>query len=142
MLSGIILIIFLLLSTVTDLKEKKIYLKLSVIFFIAGILLDSFNLNISLYDAIFAMTIGFALIGISFLTREKIGIGDGIIFCVTGVYLGFWGNLFLLTAAFFLSACFSAGALILRKADRTSRIPMLPFILIPAIYEIFVMGAL
>ncbi len=134
--------IFLIISAFTDFKERKIYLHIAVLFFIAGMLINIMKLNINLVDAICGMSIGFLLIGLSFITEEKIGKGDGIVFFVTGVYLGFFGNLLLLAMSVFLCACFSAGALIMKKADRNSRIPMIPFLIFPALYEIIMAGGL
>ncbi len=128
--------IFLIISAVTDLREKKIYLKYAAVFLVLGMSLNITGFNIGVGDAAFGMAIGFALIGLSFITGEKIGFGDGIVFSVTGAYLGFFGNLLLLSMSVFLCACFSTGALIIRKADRNSRIPMIPFLLVPALYEL------
>ena len=141
MLSGILLIIFLLISAITDLKYKKIYMHFSMPFAIAGILLDIAGLNLSIEDSLFGMSLGFLLIGTAFITKEKIGMGDGIVFSVTGIYLGFFGNLFLLTISLFLCACFSVIALAAKKADRNSSIPMMPFLILPAVYEVIAMGA-
>ena len=140
MISGILLLLFIILSAITDVRYKKINIQTSIIFFLAGMVLNLSGLNISLQDGIFGMSIGFLLIGLSFASGEKIGLGDGIIFTVTGVYLGFFGNFLLLSLSLFLCACFSAGALIFRKADRNSRIPMVPFLIIPAICELTMMA--
>lgn len=135
-IAGILLILFLITSAISDIKEKKIYLKNIVIFFIIGILINILNLNISIIEALLGMTIGLFLIGLAYLTGEKIGRGDGMVFAVTGVYLGFWGNLLLLLMSMMLCSFFSVIFLIARKADRNTRIPMVPFLLLPAFYEV------
>ena len=47
---------------------------------------------------------GLLLLGISVVTEEAMGKGDGWFFLVSGLFLGFWKNVFLLTGGLFL--CF------------------------------------
>ena len=58
---------------------------------------------------------GLLLLGISVVTEEAMGKGDGWFFLVSGLFLGFWKNVFLLTGGLFL--CFPVAG----TADLTGR---------------------
>jgi leader peptidase (prepilin peptidase)/N-methyltransferase len=62
------------------------------------------------------------------MTGGKIGMGDGILLCVTGIGLGFWNNLELFGVALFLAAVLSIILMILRVVDRKKSIPFIPFL--------------
>jgi leader peptidase (prepilin peptidase)/N-methyltransferase len=68
----------------------------------------------------------------------KIGIGDGVLLCATGLGLGFWSNLELFAIALLLAAVISIVLLTFRLADRKKSIPFVPFLLLG---YVFVMAA-
>ena len=73
------------------------------------------------------MSLGSLLLGLSVLTKEGIGRGDGWFFLVSGIYLGFWKNLLLLWGSLML--CFPVSLfLFLRGRGKGYRIPFLPFV--------------
>ncbi len=74
--------------------------------------------------------VGVALLGISRLTDGAFGAGDGIFFIITGLYLGFWKNLLLLSSSLF--ACSIAGLFCLaweKKKGNDYRKKTLPFLI-------------
>ncbi len=62
-------------------------------------------------------------------TKESVGFGDGLMFVVTGIYLGLWKNLLLLLGATAICAVFGAVLLITKRAKRNDRLPFAPFVL-------------
>jgi leader peptidase (prepilin peptidase)/N-methyltransferase len=74
------------------------------------------------------------VIFISRITGGKIGMGDGLLLCVTGLGLGFWGNMELFAYALFAAAAVSVILLILRLADRKKSIPFVPFLLLSYLF--------
>jgi leader peptidase (prepilin peptidase)/N-methyltransferase len=82
--------------------------------------------------------IGVGLLLCSLLSHESIGRGDGYLFCVTGIYLGFWNNLFLLVVASVLSGIGALILLIAKRCAKTAQIPFVPFVL--AAYLILLLG--
>ena len=65
------------------------------------------------WELLWGCLIGAALLGISRITEGALGEGDGLFFMVSGLYLGFWRNLFFFVASLFL--CSMAGVVFLAR---------------------------
>ena len=130
----VILLGLLILCSIQDLRTKKIGLWILILG--GGILcaMIPFQNSIALYDRIGGMAVGVTVILISLATGGKIGMGDGLLLCISGLGLGFWSNLELFALALFLAATVSIGLMIARLADRKKSIPFVPFMLIGYIF--------
>jgi leader peptidase (prepilin peptidase)/N-methyltransferase len=83
----------------------------------------------SIWILLAGCSIGAALLGISRLTEGALGAGDGIFFVITGLYLGFWRNLLLLSSALFLCSMAGLACLIWEKGKGNNcRKKTLPFL--------------
>ena len=72
--------------------------------------------------------LGLLLLGISVVTEEAMGKGDGWFFLVSGLFLGFWKNVFLLTGGLFLCFPVAVWLMIGRWGKNTGiKLPLLPF---------------
>ena len=80
-------------------------------------------------ELLLGAAVGFAMLGIGFLTREKIGYGDGAIVAVSGIFLGFTENLEMLCIALILLELMALFLIVVRKKGRRYRIPFCPFLL-------------
>lgn len=94
--------------------------------------------SMSLYSRTGGVAVGGVVILISLTTRGKIGLGDGLLLCATGLGLGFWGNLELFSIALLLATIISILLLILRLADRKKAIPFVPFLFIAYVFLLIV----
>ena len=75
------------------------------------------------------LMIGLCMVGISFLSKEQIGIGDGVVTGMLGCLLGARGCLVMLCIASCLMAVISIGILILKKGNRKTTLPFVPALL-------------
>lgn len=132
----IIMGIMLLLCGVQDAIKKKIYIWFIIIGTLLIIVCIPFCNTYALFDRIGGVAIGISVIVISFVTKGKIGLGDGALLCVTGLGLGFWGNLELFALGLLFAAIISIGLLIFRLAGRKKSIPFIPFLLISYVFLI------
>lgn len=77
--------------------------------------------------------IGVILLMLSKMTEGAVGPGDGMLFFITGIYLGFWKNVMLLWGSLLLCSCWGIGLLAVRQikwtAGKRTEIPFLPFVL-------------
>ncbi|MBO6111797.1 MAG: prepilin peptidase [Lachnospiraceae bacterium] len=130
MLINTFLGIFLIICSITDIKFKEIRLNILIVFALAGVVLFFIYRPVSLFEEIMGLFTGLVFIGLWALTEGKIGLGDGLLMTVTGIYLGGRENAFMVMTAMLLSAVFSIVILILKKGDRNARFAFAPFILI------------
>lgn len=125
----IVIMLILLTCGIQDLLKKKIFLWSIFTGAVLTAICVPFCNNISILDRLGGIIIGITVIIISIATKGKIGLGDGLLLCITGMGLGFWGNLELFATALFFAAVLSIFLLILRLADRKKSIPFVPFLL-------------
>lgn len=129
MIYHIVTLAFLTVNSVTDLKNKRVYLAVSVVFAIAGIIINIIFRRHSFISILLSLGIGVILIFISKVTREAIGMGDGIIILVLGVLNGAYENLLISLYGFLISFLVSTFLLITRKLGRKDKIPFIPCLL-------------
>lgn len=112
-----------------DIRKKKLSVTYILLFGIGGVLLHLFCPVCSIYSILCGTMLGVAMMFASLVTQGKIGIGDGILLVVTGVYLGGAGNLELFFTGLLLAACWSLGMLVLGKKKGKEEIAFVPFLL-------------
>lgn len=122
--------ILLVYSAVTDIKRREISGKALLIFGILGILCAVFGIKNTFWDTFFGVSTGILLVVISLLTKGELGMGDALLICVTGVYLGFVKNVQLLAIAMIMSGVFAIGMLIRCGKNKNIKLefPFVPFI--------------
>jgi len=124
------LIIFaiLLWNAVHDIKYKTIIPSSLVAGSIVSVLFLLIQKDGSIFYHISGMLAGIFLIICSYVTKEQIGIGDGLVFCFTGILLGPGRNIYLLFMALVFSAMISFLMIAAKKAGKKTRIPFVPFV--------------
>lgn len=132
----VILAAMLLLCGIQDLFKKKIAIWIIILGALLTGICIPFCRTCSIPDRIGGIAVGAIIVIISLATAGKIGMGDGLLICVTGLGLGFWSNLELFAAALFFAAIISIILLITRLADRKKSIPFVPFLLAGYIFLI------
>lgn len=123
-----ILLIILLVCGIQDIRNKKISLWIISIGAFLAVASIPICGSLSLPDTIGGIGVGAGVLLISIATKGKIGLGDGLILCVTGLMLGFWGNIEAFGLALLLAAVVSIVLLVFRLADRKKSIPFVPFL--------------
>lgn len=122
------IVLFLLLSSIQDIKEKKISVKMLVL---SGSLLFALSLlfdEISWERRMENMLPGAAALVTAFLTKEQVGYGDAMCLAVLGSVISadvLWDA--VLSGLLLLSAC-SVVLLIRKKAQKTTALPFIPFL--------------
>ena len=118
------------LCSLEDMRHRHLTVIYILLFGIGGMILHMFAPVCSIYSILWGMLVGIALILISVMTRGSVGMGDGILLVVTGVYLGGYGNLELFMTGLMLSALCSLGLMLLKKKNRKEEIAFVPFLLL------------
>lgn len=126
----VLTLIWLFLCSWQDIRKKQISVLLiaggfAVLFLVASLYGDQ-----STGSRIGGMLLGILLLGMNPLTGGQVGIGDGLVVCVTGICLGFRSNAVLLVYALLGAAIISGVLLVLFHTDRKKTIPFVPFLLL------------
>ena len=98
-------------------------------FALIGVLMHVIFQRIGTFDVIGGMGTGVAVLIISKSTGEKIGIGDGLVLMLTGIFLGFWRNIALIWISTTFLAIYGGIMIIAKKKRKDDRIPYIPFLM-------------
>lgn len=120
------LISMLGVCSLEDIKTRRIKTVAVLFFGILGILCHLIAGSISIWSILGGMAVGGIIFMVASLSDEKIGKGDGLLLVVTGIYLGFWGNIVLLWGASLLAG--AVGLVLLVMGKRQASIPFIPFV--------------
>lgn len=111
--------------SVYDLKWKKVVVwavLLSGVFVLVYRIVSGAGIS----ELLAGLVPGLVLLLVSRCTRESIGIGDGLVLCVLGLFCGLRQVLAVLGMALVLSAALAMVLLVLKKAGRKTELPFLP----------------
>lgn len=75
------------------------------------------------------IAVGAAVIILSLVSGGIIGIGDGLVLCVAGIYIGGINTMRLLLTGLFLSSLYALVLLFMHRKRRKDTIPFIPFLL-------------
>lgn len=133
MIESVIVIFFLVLGSIWDVKKKSVpYMYLLLWGIVALVYLISNSLIKNNGDIwitmLFGIIPGIVCLLISYVSREQIGYGDGWAILLMGALLGISRVMKLLLAAFSLLTVIAIVLLITKKAKRKSTIPFIPFL--------------
>ncbi len=127
----LVLFLYLLVMSFYDIKKREIQIgfsALAAVLLLVGQLICIFQGKLLWCCIPAGMIPGGFLIGLSWFSKGQVGIGDGIVFVVSGIFLGFFetGVLLFLSLLF---AAFSGGILlVLKRLKRKDSLPFVPFI--------------
>lgn len=118
-----------------DYKSKQIQTGILSIFGMSGIFLQG-AMGAS-WTNLLGMLVGGILLVIAVISRESIGLGDGMLFLATGTFLSFSENMALLIDSLLLVGIYAITCLVLKKKGKKDRVAFAPFVL--AAYVLFVL---
>ena len=130
------LLAVLAVSAYRDWREKQIYLYLPIGALILGLIWHLVCRERALEDMLLGAVVGLVMIIIGKVTGEAIGIGDGMMLVVSGIFLGFWGNMCLLITALLLVGCVALFLIVIGKKGKDYRLPFLPFLLVAYLLQL------
>lgn len=111
-----------------DCKKQKIYLWLICITGLFGMTVHIFLQDMNIQNILAGISVGVMLLLFSYFTKESIGYGDGCLFMMTGIFLGFWENLCLLFLSCIFAGVTAAFFLLLKRKKKEDRLPFVPFV--------------
>ena len=118
---------FLVWNSWRDIRKHEISLTLTLIFGIGGMLLF-WQDHETLWDVVGSASVGLGMIGMSILTRGAVGMGDGLLLLALSGVLSSGELLLTLLLGLFLCAVWGTGLLLVRKKEKHTEIPFIPFL--------------
>lgn len=122
-----IVLFVLLLFSAADIRTKKLPVAglaaaggAAVVYHMAA---GSFSVSL-----LVGLLPGLLVLLLSYLTKESIGAGDGLLLCAFGLFAGFAETVVVFGMALLLTAVTSMVLLTLRRAGRKTELPFVPFL--------------
>ncbi len=129
----ILLGIFLVVGSVYDLKTMNLPQWLLIMGLIAGVAGGVYINYVTGKGCIgfgLGLLPGIVILILACVTREQIGQGDGLIMLIIGSLLGLECSLIILWIGLMGSCVAGIGLLLIRRGNRKTRMPFIPFLLI------------
>ena len=113
-----------------DLKRKELSLWILGFAGIAGIVVQLlWYRHHSLYD-FGGMAVGIVMLLVALLTEQQIGVGDGLMLIVVGIYMGLWVTLAIFLFGLLAGAVAGLALLLFFHKGKHYEMPFVPFLLI------------
>ena len=116
MIQSLIVLGLLGISSIEDLKTKKVSGFYLIGFALLALYLQIRHIHLPLASVLGGAAIGFIFIGINILRMDAMGLGDGMVLIILGIFLGFRQSLEVMIVAIFLAAIYAL-FLICRMCD-------------------------
>ena len=130
---GIIFYSALLICAYKDIRKQEISV-IAVIIGIIGIgMINIFSDKWSLSELFYSMIPGICLVGFTILTEGKIGMGDGLVSIMGGLYFGLYNTLEWLFFSFIGCAVFGIVLMTALKKSRKTEVAFVPFLFITGV---------
>ncbi len=129
-IKSIIIIVFLIISTIFDLRNKNIPTMLILSSGAAILLLSLPDPNMNWMGSLCGALLGVLMLVLSKVLNGAIGAGDGFVILLVGFVMRLYGGCVVLFYSLFLAAIFSIVMLCLKKLTKKDSIPFVPFVLI------------
>lgn len=128
MIQAYVLLGTLGIHSIEDIRQKKITVMITLFSGIIGILLHIWFQNRSIYEMLSGVLAGVCILLFGRLTNGGIGAGDGILFMLTGLYLGLPENITLMLLSFTLAGVYGLCQVVIKNKSQNEKIPFAPFL--------------
>lgn len=118
----------LLYCAITDIRRREIDLIPVIIFAVFAVICMIFGYKVSINSSLMGAFVGLILILLSILSKGVLGLGDGVLFTVIGLYVGYEKSIELLLLSLLLSAGYSV-VILIKERNINKEYPFVPFIL-------------
>ena len=126
---NIVMIIGLGILSVIDIKNKKLPIWLIGVFAMVCFILRWFG-GVLVWDFLFGLLPGIVLLLLAIGSGEKIGIGDAFVVGILGIGYAIENVISILGISLFLISVWAIGLLIVKKANKKTELPFLPYLFV------------
>ena len=123
---AVVIGLLLLVAAVMDLKSKSISRGFLFILMLVSVASIFVRADFDIWNVVGGALIGLCAVGVSMISGEQIGRGDGLVIIALGIVLGFRECLASVCLASLIMALISVVILILKKGNRKTKLPFIP----------------
>lgn len=116
------------ISSLTDLKWRKVYKGTVAVYMILAILGHIAGSPGSLAEIISRVIPGIFFLTVSWISRQSLGYGDSLLLAVCGISLGLWPCIWVAFTAFFWAGIWALVLYRFRNENRRKEFPFVPFL--------------
>ena len=113
-------------AAMMDLKSRQISRGFIFVLLFVSFASIFVRADFNIWNAVGGALIGICAVGLSMISREQIGRGDGLVIAALGIALGFRECLATVCLASVIMALVSGVVLLLKKGNRKTRLPFIP----------------
>ena len=125
-----IILLYLGILAGMDVRKRQISLVLTGVLFLAGIGWQILVEQTSWLEWLLSLLPGAGFLTLSYISREQVGYGDGLLLLTVGIWLGFGQTFGVLTLALILCSVLCGVLLMRKKIRKQDSIPLVPFLLL------------
>ena len=122
-------LIFLLFSSLLDIRKREISIPVTLMFVLAGVAY-SIKTGRTMTDYLIPAAIGIFILACSILTRGQVGMGDGWLLMALGCMMRMESYIQMACIGMLLAAACSGVLLLVFRKSRKTEIPLVPFLLL------------
>ena len=122
--------ILLLAAGIVDIRKKQISRGMILALLLLCFAVIPFKEDYGIYDAVGGLAIGACAIGVSVVSREQIGRGDGMVIAAIGLVLGAYSCIAVVCVASMIMCVVSIVVLISKTGTKQTRLPFLPAVFV------------
>lgn len=138
MIIKIWLVVFLIVCSITDIYERKVYTMFCIANGVAIGLIHFFIKDITFGSVVMGILLGVGFLMISLIYKDSIGLGDGIVLCVIGMAVGFIETMEVLIWASLISTVVAISGICTRKLNLKSTLPFIPFLFLGTVITVVI----
>ncbi|MGN0342202.1 MAG: prepilin peptidase [Roseburia sp.] len=124
------LMAMLAVCSLEDIRHRQVNCIPVLMWGVVGVVFHILWHQQTVYSMAAGLLPGIILLVIALISGGAIGIGDGLVVIVMGIFLGGIRNLQVLCVALVLSAVISLGLLVMKKKNKRDSIPFIPCLLV------------
>lgn len=136
MLIQIVLLIALGISSLSDVRCRKISLNIILIAMVLIIIALGLYGQLSVHRILGTVMVCGLFIGMSVITGEKIGMGDGLLIALIQLAFGLQRNIEIMMLSFCIAFVIAVCLFVSKKVDRDTKIPLAPILLFCTVLRI------
>lgn len=129
-IKNVIVLLYLGILAGMDVRKRQISLALTGILFLAGFGWQIMVEQISWLEWLLSLLPGAGFLILSYLSREQVGYGDGLLLLTVGSWMGLGQTFGVLTFGLILCSVLCGVLLMRKKIRKQDSVPLVPFLLL------------